>query len=522
MDSSEGSRSGRWLFGPLADLLLGCGLGYVAWVLLLFLWSPQMARLGPWLPLLVLVTGVPHYGATLLRITASKDDRRRFAGPALLLGALFLCAFVAGLSAPRFGAWLITAYLSLSPWHYAAQNYGITMLFLRRRGIKVGAGSRRLLRTSFMASYLLVLFSYHQIGAGGGNDPLYASSGAFRFVPLGVPREVIRLAAPLLVLIHLGSLALALRSFLRDSTLARLGPALGLLLSQCLWFTLPAAMMLFPRGHYPSHHAALAFVWIAVGHSVQYLWITTYYQRAALRLPASGKAGSGFLFLLRATLVGAALWFVPTLVFAPGAPGALGHVPFDAGLGLLVAAAVNLHHFALDGMIWRLRDPRSGTLLADQRSSDPSAPVQPLPARSGPPSLATCALVTIGGLSIFAWIATTWEREIGYRRAYAAKDVARLELASQRLAALGRDGPQIHLALGRLMARQGRTDEAVREFRRSLALTPTPAAWLGLGRIHHQRGELAEAAAAYRAALAIDPGHDEARRSYELLPLPAQ
>ena len=67
-----------WLVGPLADLLFGCGLGYLLLVITLAIFRPAMAGLQPWLPLLVLVTGVPHYGATLLRAYGTAEARQRY------------------------------------------------------------------------------------------------------------------------------------------------------------------------------------------------------------------------------------------------------------------------------------------------------------------------------------------------------------------------------------------------------------------------------------------------------------
>lgn len=477
-----------WLFGPAADLLLGCGGLYAALVLLLVLIRPDMGRVSPWLPLVILVTGMPHYGATLLRILATPADRKRYAVPALILSGVVLVAFIAGLWSPRLGSLEITAYLSLSPWHYAAQNYGLAMLFLRRRGVPVSQDEARLLRASFIASYLLVLLSYHQQGAAGGADPLYFSAGGFRFIPVGISPSLVRIVAPALLLVHALVLGLAVRGLLRRSQPGALVPVLALLGSQLVWFTLPAVGILLVPGRYPASHAALAFIWIAVGHCVQYLWISAYYHRQAQ--PAAGVAS----YLARVTLLGAALWVLPALLFAPGS---LGHVPFDAGLGLLIAAAVNLHHFGLDGMIWKLRDPGVGALLiSGKRQPQP----QPQTERDGPSLLAASALVTVGGLSVFAWLAVTWEKEVGHQRALAAGDVARLELASTRLAALGRDSAGIHTALGTLHARQGRPAAAAVEFERSLRLLPTAAAWRGLGRAHQARGDFAAAEAAYRSA----------------------
>jgi hypothetical protein len=47
-----------------------------------------------------------------------------------------------------------------------------------------------------------------------------------------------------------------------------------------------------------------------------------------------------------------AVWVVPVVLFAPEA---LGTFSFDAGLAMLVGSAANIHHFILDGVIWKLR-----------------------------------------------------------------------------------------------------------------------------------------------------------------------
>lgn len=491
--SPHKARAG-WLFHPVVDLLLGCGLIYVLIVGLLFLWQPKSAQINPWLPILILLTGIPHYGATLLRVRATEADRRRYFLPFIIVSISAIAIFIAGLRSSILGSIFITLYLTWSPWHYAAQNYGITMMFLRRRDVAIETRTRRLLRASFVSSFLLVLLSYHQPGAGAGYDPLYAASAAFRFRSIGIPFSFLRVATPLLLLIHISTLGIAVGTLLRKSGLRAIVPAIALLFSQAVWFSLPALVMLGWPGLYPGSRVALAFVWIAVGHCVQYLWISTYFHRIAAK---QGRGVSTTLFyLLRVTLIGAAVWVVPALLFAPGA---LGRIPFDAGLGLLIAAAVNLHHFAMDAVIWRLREPRVRSLLIDGQEQDVARRHA-----SGPPSITTCALIVVGGMSILIWISAAWEREVGHRRAFAQKDLERLAQASARLTAMGRDGPQIHIALARLKQREGRLDESMAELRQSLRLQATAAAWHALARVHRLRGEVADSEAAERAAQELE------------------
>ena len=67
----------RWLFGPLPDLLLGCGGAYAVIFLAQVAAGAELrARLpGSLLTLLILITSVPHYGATLFRVYERRENR---------------------------------------------------------------------------------------------------------------------------------------------------------------------------------------------------------------------------------------------------------------------------------------------------------------------------------------------------------------------------------------------------------------------------------------------------------------
>src|SRR5262249_44382055 len=126
---------------------------------------------------------------------------------------------------------------------------------------------------------------------------------------------------------------------------------------------------------------AYAFQWVAMGHFLQYLWITTYYSAASERRVGRAR------YLGKALLAGAAVWTLPPLLFAPSA---IGRLPFDMGLALLTASVVNLHHFVLDGAIWKLRDGRVARMLL--REPGEASPETPAPRRRRiGPALAWCA-----------------------------------------------------------------------------------------------------------------------------------
>src|SRR5512143_1646938 len=89
-----------WLFGPLPDLLFGCGALYPLLVGLVALAAPARETVSGWVPFLILCTTLPHYGATLLRVYGTADARRRYSGYGLVFAALVSGAFALSLATP--------------------------------------------------------------------------------------------------------------------------------------------------------------------------------------------------------------------------------------------------------------------------------------------------------------------------------------------------------------------------------------------------------------------------------------
>jgi hypothetical protein len=274
-------------------------------------------------------------------------------------------------------------------------------------------------------------------------------------------------------------------------------PAAALFATQALWFVAPSLARHYAiwQGAEPLgvEHAAYAFLWVAIGHSIQYLWICAWYARQ------QGRAGSGTTsYLTKCLLAGAAIWTVPAIALAPGM---LGRVPYDLGLAALISAVVNLHHFVLDGAIWKLRDGRvARILLRSGAEREPSAP-----ASSTAPLRPTVAVWAVGALCAFLAIAPTFESELVFRRALDGGDFAGADRSIERLAWMGRASPSLHANLAAARALSGDFDGAVRDAERSLALFPTAEGWYARAWVEQLRGETARAIATYQQALALDP-----------------
>jgi hypothetical protein len=482
-----------WLFGPWRDLLFGCGLLYALLFGVLVAVGPELRSAQPraLFPLLILAFSVPHYGATLLRVYERRSERRAYVvftvWATLAVGALFLAA----LWLPLAATFLVTLYLTWSPWHYTGQNYGISVMFLRRGGVALDPLTKRWLYLSFLLSFVLVFFQMHTAAARVDDLPAgYTSEQGATFAPLGIPLAFSLGLGAAVGIAYVAALGVA------GVRLARLGagrvlvPVVLLSLSQVLWFSLPYALRLggvslavdpldaASRSHY--------FTWIALAHALQYLWVTAYFARQ------SGAAPSSRRFYAKAALAGSAPWMLPFLLLGPQA---LGPLAADAGLALLVAAAVNVHHFILDGAIWKLRGRIAEVLIrSTAERAEADAPSRRFGLRH--------AVWVACALALTAHVAKLVDEE-QLRRTLERRDFASARAAADRIARVGMDRASVRLAIGQALLRDGQLGAAREQLQLSLALGPSAEAWVLLGRIDESEEAWAPAAEAYERALAL-------------------
>jgi hypothetical protein len=424
--------SSRWLFGPVPDLLLGCGALYAVLFTASMTAGAEIRGAQPYFlfPLLVLLLSTPHYGATLLRVYEERADRRGYILFSFWATLLVLGVFVAAIHIPALAIGMVTLYFTWSPWHYTGQNYGLSMMFLRRRGVRVSPAAKRLVYTSFVLSYALVFLSMH-VGEDVSLDrPLSGYGAPIAFQSLGIPEALTDVLAPIVIAAYLAAIIGAALLLRRAGSLGDLAPSALLILTQALWFAIPFAVRHWRiqlgiepldwsfRSHY--------FSWIVAGHAIQYLWITTYYSRAS-------KGWNGYATYLGKVLVaGLAVWTLPSVLFAPSL---LGNLPFHFGLGLLVAAAVNIHHFILDGAIWKLRQSRvAGVLIRPTTDGDREA----AGGASGRPGWGRRLVWTTAAAGCALGLYFFWEETVAYPLAAGRGDYAAALRAQDRLDPFGR------------------------------------------------------------------------------------
>jgi tetratricopeptide (TPR) repeat protein len=341
---------GPWIYGPWLDLIVGCGAWSAPLLLLTYFLKQDNAQAWPLaFYFLALFFNYPHFMATIYRAYHTQSE---FAKYRIFTVHITLLLVVAGILVHAWYAllpWLFTIYICWSPWHYTGQNFGLLMMFARRSGVSPTPFERRLVWLAFAASYLLLMLSFH---TGPSNDPLVLS--------LGLPAKFTAPARAALVVFFGGSLLWPFGSMAKRTAWRALLPSALLSITQFLWFLLPAIIELTSGRDVPQTRYSSGI--LAVLHSAQYLWITSYFQERESRSASSAKWS--FSRYLMTLIVGGIALFIP----GPWIVSRALHVDFASSF-LTFMALVNIHHFILDGALWKLRDSKIAALLLNPQNN---------------------------------------------------------------------------------------------------------------------------------------------------------
>jgi len=437
---------------------------------------------------LALFFNYPHYMATIYRAYHRTEDFNKYRIFTVHTTALIFLTLLLSHSWLKLLPWIFTIYITWSPWHYSGQNYGLFMMFARRAGANPDKGARQALYGAFVASYLMLFLGFH---TGHSTDPL--------FVSLGIPATVSRWEQMVLGAGFVALSAYGLVKLSRQTGWRRLLPSLTLFSSQVLWFLLPAAIALLRRLEIPQTRYSSGA--LAVMHSAQYLWITSYYaRREASGDEAKAERNWRPLAYFGVLIVGGIALFVP----GPWLASRVLHHDFSASF-LIFTSLVNIHHFILDGAIWKLRDGRIAALLLNSKGR------------------VAGAMADAGGRfeTAWRWITGASVGAVRWRVSAALMlliwgtvDQARhyLSLHSdnlsdlKRAAALDSFDTQLQMRLGRKQLEEGNPREAEAAWRRAIAANPAdPAARQALLKFLLDQKRFDEAFALTEASLKYAP-----------------
>jgi tetratricopeptide (TPR) repeat protein len=225
---------------------------------------------------------------------------------------------------------------------------------------------------------------------------------------------------------------------------------------------------------------------LALMHSAQYLWITQHF---AKRERGRDWSAARYWFTV---IAGGIVLFLPI----PWAASTLAHMDFTASV-IAVTAIVNIHHFMIDGVVWKLRDPRVASALTTDADLTP---------RAGDRHRSRVRLVAVAAVTLVL-LALAGIDQWRYRLAL-REDAAALASA----AALTPHDSAVHSRLLRLLIASGRHDEARRQIDRRISDHPADvAAHVNAGVLARQTGRAEDAVTHWERALALNPSQPMVR-----------
>lgn len=491
--------SGSWIYGLWLDLLVGCGAWSAPLLAVALLMTP--AHNHAWAMafyLLAIVFNYPHFMATIYRAYHTRADFEKYKFVTLNVTLLLVLTGIVMHASPRFFPWLFTLYICWSPWHYSGQNYGLLMMFARRSGAEITAGERRWLRGAFVASYLMLLASFE---TGGSTDPLILSLGLpakFTF-PLRVAFGVV-----FAIFTFLG-----FRRLIGTMGARRLIAPLTLAFTQFLWFVLPTLVELNSASQVPQTRYSSGI--LAVLHSAQYIWITSYYQRREAR--ATGEKTWHIAAYFATLIAGGIALFIP----GPWLVSYLFHYDFTTSF-LIFVSLVNIHHFILDAKLWKLRDKRVAALLVDQsgKSSVTAADASPPPVASSVRAFTLRLLFAPAFRISLAVLLFLWG---GFDQFHFALRTDEGNLpALMRAAQINPYDSFVEERIARAETQQGQYDLAVAALTRAVTLNPSSITLQqAAARALIADGRYADAYAHYQRMLERFPRDTDALTNYGLL-----
>jgi hypothetical protein len=284
---------------------------------------------------LLWVVNWPHFSMTCHRLYHSKQNMAQypftaFAIPIVILAAVVGCFLAPAVVAPYF----VKLFFIWSPYHFSGQTVGITLLYARRAGLQVNRWQRMAL-SSFVFGTFAVSIARAEMARGGYTyyDIVYPSFGlpewVVTFCDIGM-----WLGAAVFVLFCAYSVLIDKRRI----------PLIVFLLpfTQYLWF--------MQAIHMPSFQE-----FVPLFHSLQYILIAWVMQLKG-KIDAKGLSPSRRYTLIETlrwgvlNFVGGAtlFWFLPIIGSYSGVS-----LVFSTGI---VLAAVQIHHFFVDGVIWKLKN----------------------------------------------------------------------------------------------------------------------------------------------------------------------
>ena len=315
---------GRTFVHPFFDyLFIGGGLSLVCTILVYQRQNPLLGWSLETLPWFILLSNSAHFAASTVRLYTKPGTFKEhpYLTMAFPLVSIVLLVFCIALPL-RLGVHLQALYLTWSPYHYAAQAYGLAVIYCIRSGCSLTPKRKKIFRATCVLPFLLVFLSAPHAGLGWLAPSLQEA----------VPPLVRQVLIGAVFLLPIAFFVYVYRCGCRPM------PLIGLLavLANGIWWVVLDYLS--------------AFFWATIFHGLQYLAIATiFHVKDQSDLPNNERGALYHTthFYLLSLVLGYGLFYCWPYAFVLVGFGLAESV-------LLVAAAINIHHFIVDAHIWRM------------------------------------------------------------------------------------------------------------------------------------------------------------------------
>lgn len=334
----------------------------------------------------------PHFAVSYLLFYKNAKGRalgHEFSSP-VQRGRYWIAGFIVPLALFFWGGWGLTtananalglmfqSMFFLVGWHYVKQGFGCYAVLSARRGVKIEPVVRKVILTHCFSGWLFAWLTGFYPGAGYDENGIAYTSVSFPEYDaqlLSGSRVLAGVAFVVLLVSGVGIIYLLGKKWWQQKEVPALAPLGGLLISVWLWIIF-------------SDFDPLIAYFIPALHSIQYLYFVYLLKRNEARAhsgpPAFHRPWIRLLIVAAGSLALGAFLFhgLPYLfdsnlapmevAFKQGLLGALHtnptyraeleSAPLVTALGFTpylatITAAINIHHYFMDHVIWRRENP---------------------------------------------------------------------------------------------------------------------------------------------------------------------
>jgi len=343
MDTSQ---KNLYFVNPIIDYIFIGGVSTLTFVLMmLFIGNNyEVATIMTIVASLSWVCNNPHFAATTYRLYKSKQNMMQFPFTSFVVPFIVIAGIGASLYFPETVApFFIKFFFIWSPFHFSGQSFGISMVYAKRAGYKMSSFERESLKVFIYSSFIAILFKV---------DMHFAESEHYtlKYAALNIPDWSY---FSVLTIMCISGLIVFYQAYRWSKKNKKLLPPIVLLpaITHIVWF--------IGGSQHISFDAFVPFF-----HSAQYLFIAWAMQMKDI----SNNESQLEKITIKKSFIQTLMWFsfnclVGAFMFE-GIPLLFPYFNTSPLIGFgIVIAGVQIHHFFVDGVIWKLKDQSKKSAL---------------------------------------------------------------------------------------------------------------------------------------------------------------